>query len=180
MTKFNAYFKPIFFCFAAGLIFCAWQKSWIIFNFHTVDPSPYQNSKAHKRSANLYFWQNHQWINEKVELLWCTDQSTNLSNLIQAWLAVLNETKADQIKITLQSTLISETGQAAYLSFNQNPFDKEDSTYQKLMLFESLLKTIRSSNLSISSIQLLVQHHPIQDPHLELELPWPVQGFIKQ
>jgi len=81
-------------------------------------------------------------------------------------------------KITVQTVLLSTSDQVAYLSFDSDPLSKESSTFDKWMLIEGLLKTIRENSVRLQQIQLLVHHQLMQDPHLDFSKPWPVDGFL--
>ena len=48
---------------------------------------------------------------------------------------------------------------------------------QKWHLIESLLKTIKESELGIKFINLLVNNKPLEDTHLSFIQPWPIEGF---
>jgi hypothetical protein len=65
-----------------------------------------------------------------------------------------------------------------YLSFDHNVLNKEETVFKKWMLIEGLLKTILSSNISITHVQFLVQHQQLHDAHLDFSVPWPVHGFM--
>ena len=77
----------------------------------------------------------------------------------------------------LQSALITPSG-ISYLSFDRTILNKEETIFKKWMLIEGLLKTIASTNLSITQIQFLVQHQQLQDIHIDFSIPWPIHGFI--
>jgi hypothetical protein len=80
-------------------------------------------------------------------------------------------------KTTLQSALVTSS-RIIYLSFDHNVLNKEETVFKKWMLIEGLLKTILSSNISITHVQFLVQHQQLHDAHLDFSVPWPVHGFM--
>lgn len=166
----------------AGLILIAIQKNLIILNFKTNQLASYQpksTASYFKKTVTLYFWQNEQWQVEKNDILWQQDSASNLTNLIQNWLLLASEEQIIKNKISLQAVLISQNKQTAYLSFDQPLFNPGLSTYQKLLIIESLLKTMRVNQTGIQDVQFLVQHQMMLDPHLDFTRPWIITGFLK-
>lgn len=78
----------------------------------------------------------------------------------------------------LQSVVVTQA-QEAYLSFDRNPFGKEQSTFEKWIWVESLLKTVRIADVPLQSIYFLAYHQPLHDVHLDFSISWPVVGFFK-
>ena len=178
--KNNTYFLLAIICFITGFILIALQKNLIILNFEpnfsTTNPA---KTSCYKKTVALYFWKNNSWQTEKNEILWSADQAHNIHNLVQNWLSLLDEEKLVLIKIDLQSTILTQNNQTVYLSFDHNLLSKELSTYQKILLIESLLKTLRANQISVPNIQFLVNHQILNDPHLDFSYPWPIVGFMQ-
>jgi hypothetical protein len=82
-------------------------------------------------------------------------------------------------KVSLQSVVPSPSGVEAYISFDRNPFTKNQSTYEKFMWIEGLLKTVRENGIQLQSIYFLVHHQPLTDFHLDFSNAWPISGFIQ-
>ena len=166
----------------AGFLLVSFQKNWIILYFTPINFSNTAKQNRlptfHKKTVSLFFWKNNSWHNEQADILWGHELEANLTNLIQSWLTIIDEEQLTVHKITLQTALISYNSQIAYLSFDQNLLSSNSSTYQKLMLIEGLLKTLRHNHITIPSIQLLVQHQLIDDHHLDFSNPWPISGFL--
>ena len=168
--------------FITGLLFFSIQKNLLVLNFKTYQlNNKYQEHEiSHfKKLITLYFWQNEQWKSEKIEILWSQDNANNLTKLIQNWLVLLTEEQVTQDKVNLQAALVNRNAQTAYLSFDKTLFHKNLSTYQKLLIIEGLLKTVRANQIPVQEIQFLVQHQIIADPHLDFSKPWPINGFLK-
>lgn len=158
------------------------QKNLIILNFnHNKITNAKMQNKTNfaKKNITLFFWQNEQWQSEKNEILWEQDCASNLNNLVQNWLVLLKEEQMTKDKINLQVALVSQSSQTAYLSFDQPLFSNNTSTYHKLLIIESLLKTIRTNQTGIQAVQFLVQHQIMQDAQLDFTLAWPINGFLK-
>lgn len=177
------YFYLILSCFFSGLLFIAIQKQWLILRFPTTkqfaDIQTGSNKTVyHKKKIVLFCWKNDNWFSEQSEILWSNETAENITNLIQNWLTLLDDEKLTSNKITLQTVLLTPTKQTAYLSFDQALFSKDANTYQKLMLVESLLKTLRTNQITTPYVQFLVQHQLTKDPHLDFNNPWPISGFL--
>lgn len=161
-----------------GMILFAWFNEFILirtpFNTQTYTPPV----RASKKTVTLYFWHTDAWHIETQDIIWHTDATSNLYYLIKAWLNVLDEEQVLDKKIGLQTALIAASGHEAYISFDRNPFDKTASTFEKWMLIEGLLKTIRENNIPIQQVQLLVHHQPLHDMHLDFSKAWRIEGFI--
>jgi len=167
--------------FILGMLFLAYNRGWIILRFpsyrHEVTQTA-QNLRAHKKKVKLAFWHNKRWHSEAVEILQTEDEAHTLQHLINSWLTLLDEDKIMEKKVTLQSALLSPNKEA-YLSFDRNPFDEKNTTYEKWMWIEGLLKTIKQAGIQTQSIHFLVHHQPMQDYHLDFSNPWPLSGFLK-
>jgi hypothetical protein len=171
-------------CFVAGLLFMALQQNWIILRFsssilnHESPSNSPSVSSFKKKKITLFCWKNDSWFSESNEILWSSDSAQNITNLVQSWLTLLDEEKLTSNKITLQSALLTANSQTAYLSFDQTLFSKDASTYQKLMVIEGLLKTLRANHLTTPFMQFLTQHQVAKDSHLDFSNPWPITGFL--
>ncbi len=163
-------------CIGGALLF-AYQYEWIIIRLPQSTHIPEQQTKI-KRIAQLHYWQDHRWHTETEELIWSGQTMQTIHQLVTNWLSLLDAEQITPKKITLQSTSIAPNNQDVYISFDRNPFAKEWSIHTKLMLIEGLLKTIRSNNIEISHISFLIHHQPLQDPHLDFSVPWPIFGFL--
>ncbi len=166
--------------FVAALLFFAIYNQWIIFrvplgNSNELAPS----AIIQKKQITQYYFHANKWKTEKQEMLWQDSIEKNIFHMANAWLALLDEEHITAKKTTLQSALITTSG-CVYLSFDHNILAKEETILKKWMLIEGLLKTITVNGITVSHVQFLVQHQPLQDAHLDFSLPWPVHGFMKQ
>lgn len=180
MLKLNQFYLGIS-CITVflGMLFVAVQKEWIILRFSSSHIQINNKTNAlSKRSVMIFFWHNQEWRSEKNLLIWSSDLATNVANLTQSWLTLLDEEKITRYKVNLESALINQNQQIVYLSFDRTLFTKEMSTHQKLMIIEGLLKTLRENQIKIPQVQFLVHHQPIKDGHLDFSQPWPISGFL--
>lgn len=134
---------------------------------------------AQKKKIKHFFWHHDAWRQEIAEILWSDQKVQALCALITSWLTIVEEEKINTKKISLQSIALSTTQQEVFCSFDRNPFNKQQSTYEKLMWIEGLLKTIRESGIKVQHIRFLVHHQPMHDAHLDFSNAWPVSGFLK-
>ncbi len=182
LIKHFFYSLLIIISFLAGIVLISLQKNLIILNFKNntlKDTSQSYKSSCFKKNVTLYFWQNEQLKSESNQILWEQDSAKNLTNLIHNWLGLLSEEQIIPDKIKLQAVLLSKNAKTAYLSFDQPLLNKNSSTSQKLLLLESLLKTIRTNQNDIQEVQFLVQHQIMQDPQLNFAVAWPINGFLQ-
>lgn len=165
-------------CFIMGMLLISIQKNWIVFRFSSYNlPRKINQPSFSKKEITMFFWKNNHWNSEKTNIIWSSDQATNITNTVQNWLVLLEEEDITINKISLQSALITQSEQTAYLSFDQTLFNKNHNTYLKLMLVESLLKTLRENGIKTPNIQILAHHQLIKDSHLDFSQAWPLLGF---
>jgi len=126
----------------------------------------------------LQYWHKKKWNKEKIDLLWTNDKAKNIQYLINSWLALLDQEDVMPKKVSLQAVLLSSCANIAYLSFDRNPFSENSTTYEKLMLIEGLLKTVRENDVKLQSVHFLVHHQIMGDYHLDFSNPWPIHGFL--
>lgn len=161
------------------MLYFAIEHEWII--FRTPTRNAFTINTHHitsKKQVNLFFWNRQSWKKETQELLWTEDTARNIQHLINAWLSLLDEEKLLKKKIGLETALLSPSGHEAYLSFDRNPLSKEQTIFEKWMIIEGLLKTLRENEVSLQRVQLLVHHKPLNDRHLDFSKPWPLGGFM--
>jgi len=152
----------------------------IIIRWPFLTPESRTITSTTKKEVSLFFWHNHIWHQEKKEILWHETTSTNIHNLINNLFILLEEEQIMPKKTSVQSVLIAPSGRTAYVSFDQSPFLKNHITYEKWLIIEGILKTIRENSTDIDTIQFLVRHTPFHDQHLDFSKPWPITGFHKQ
>lgn len=167
-----------FFC---SIFYFAYNQQWIIvknpFYAHN-EKHTIEQIMTQKKKIKHFFWHQDAWRQEIVEILWSDEKGHALSSLITSWLTILDEEKINLKKISLQSVAISSTKQEVFCSFDRNPFNKQQSTFEKLLWIEGLMKSIRESGIKIQSVRFLVHHQPLTDTHLDFSNAWPVEGFL--
>lgn len=165
-----------------SFFYFAYNQQWIIFYLpkRKVDTVlPQHDRQITKKRVSRFYWNNDAWHSEEAELLWSEDKADTLAHLITSWLALLDEEKIMEKKVSLQSVVLSPSSVDAYISFDRNPFTKNQATYAKFMWVEGLLKTIRENGIKVQHIHLLVHHQSLTDFHLDFSNPWPITGFLE-
>ena len=172
-------------CCLIGILFFLIQRKWLIiqwtFNAESHQTALTNKETVLKKEIVLYCWKNEKEHREKTTLIWRHNKNAeNIKQVANYWLDNLKSEKIMSQMVAIESVVLSPTEQDAYFSFNQVFTWKEWSVYEKWMLIESLCKTIKSANISIKYITLLVNHEPMIDDHLQFSCPWPVDGFIDE
>ena len=168
--------------FAAGLGYYALQSGWLIIQlpFLNATAPSHQKASARGQSITLYAWNNNQWKKERTELIVPTDPAPGAQVIIQALLAWLAEEKIMQKKVIVEHVLMTSTQQELFVCFDKTLFSKAMSTHLKVMIIESILKTVRENEIKVPFIRFLVDHQPMQDVHIDFTHSWPLEGYSLQ
>ena len=162
-----------------GSLFFLHQESWIIVSLPcTTLTQAKSTTKIKSEEITVWFWKKGSFHKETTEIIVSDDIAQTLKLLINNWFNLLEEEGITDKQITVQSVALAPSGQEAFISLNQQPFDKQASTHAKLMLMESLLKTINQAKLGITSVRLLIHHQSLQDDQLNFDISWPIQGYL--
>ncbi len=166
---------------AAGILWYALTQEWLIINLPFGKGALTTHAKTgittHKK-IGVYVPKQGAIRREERELLWCDDAATNASYLTTAWLNILDDELTLAKKTSLQSVAAAHDGRELIISFDRPPLNKNSSTAEKLLLIESLLKSVRESLPLVKTTLFLVHHKHMHDAHLDFSRPWPVSGFI--
>ena len=175
------YILPILVSIIASTCYFAYNQQWILVQnpfAPTQTIQTVQGTAQTKKTVKLFFWHHDAWRQETTTILWSDNQADALSSLIIRWLAMMDEEKQMTKKISLQSVAISSNDQEAICSLDRNPFGKHQSTFEKMIWIEGLLKSIRENGIKILHIRLLVHHQPLSDVHIEFTDPFPLVGYL--
>lgn len=154
---------------SAGLIWFALQSNLIIIRW-PQKPTLAASLNA-TREIPLWYYKYNQWIARAETVIWPTHPQNQLEIVTQSWLHQLSDESLIKM-VSLQATLLSRDQKTVYLSFTKSPFNKQQSIDSKLKIIEGLSKTLKEALPSVQGIQLLVNHKPLQDPHLDFLQPW--------
>jgi len=81
--------------------------------------------KAIKKNCTLYYWHDDLWITEQREIILSNDRAYNIKQLVNSWLTLLDDEQLLPKKISLDSAMISSSGQELFLSFSRNLIGKD-------------------------------------------------------
>ncbi len=167
--------------FSGILFFCVYQE-WLIVSWHVPKNSfiTSEQKTLERKTIKLTVWKQENWYQEESIVVWETNQKAQLKTLIAEWLTLAYEEKILEKKITIENVLLSPSGNDSYISFSDTLFEKKWSTYKKLHLIESLLKSIRENNIKIQKIFFLMKDQPLIDVDLDFSQAWPISGFLFQ
>lgn len=167
--------------FSAGVLWFAFTQEWLIINLpfgRGATSAPITTAISTRKKVAVYLPKQGKLQREEREVLWSENASSNSHYLVAAWLGMLEDELALTKKTSLQTAVIAHEGRELLVSFDRAPVNKNGSTAEKLLLIESLLKSIRSALPSVTTVLFLVDHKAMHDANLDFSRPWPVAGFI--
>lgn len=163
-----------------GIFFYLYQESWFIIHFPSSMTAKNERAKLIKsQEIPVWIWYKNSLKKESLEIIVSDNTAQTLKILLNSWFALLEEENIIDKQITIQSVALSASNQEAFICFNQYPFNPQSSTYEKFMIMESMLKTIKDAKLGITHIRLLIHHQPLLDDHLNFNISWPIQGYLQ-
>jgi hypothetical protein len=167
------------FSICVGLIYFGIQKQIIIVRIpsYTAKQALGEGQVQQKRNITLSYWFQGSFKQEPIAVIDAENQADTLRYIVNNWLMLLDQATLLNKKTTLESVMISSSHDA-YISFDHSIFTKNESTYEKWMRVESLLKTIRAANMGINRVYVHVHHRPLLDANLDFSKAWPVHGFL--
>lgn len=164
--------------FICGIIFFAFQESWIIINIpQTTIWQNLQKPQTVQLDSKFFAFKNNQWIHEIKQVIKTDKQTETIQNIVNSWLLFLEEEHILTKTITVESVVLSPTKKIAFISFDHNLFIPQATTYECLMLIEAILKTMRENKIDLQSIQFLIHHKPWTDHRLNMQIAWPITGY---
>ncbi len=165
-----------------GILFFAYQKEWLIistnFSGKYLDKNLENNKTLYKKNIKLFCFQNNKYKRENVEIIFSDNIEENIQKIVSNWLDFLQEEKIIE-KVNLQNSFVSLSLQELYLSFDRPILSSELPTFEKLVIIESLLKTLRDNDIKLSKIYFLINNQEMVDAHLDFSNPWPIEGFFQ-
>lgn len=178
-----AYKKVALMSFFAGLGGVCWYgyfNEWIILRnpweipHHTTAPT----ARLFKKEIILYFWLHDEWRNESITVRIAESLQEQALTILHAWFYEAAQSGFIPHPCTLETALYDARTSCLYLSCTTSPLDIQKSTYENLIVLESLLKTIRENiPHRIQSIQLLINHTILEHPYIICTKPMPISGF---
>jgi hypothetical protein len=161
-----------------GVIFFLHQESWIIISIPHSTIMQKAQSTIQTKETSLWIFTQGTFKKETTEIMINSDHAQTIKQLLNNWLNTLEEENIIDKKIIVQSVILSPSGQDAFICFQDNFLNKQTSCYIKLMILESMLKTLKDAKLGLNNVRLLMHHQPMIDPHFNFDISWPISGFI--
>ena len=162
-----------------GILSYALYKRIIIIQLPSLSNEQTVVGHTTKKNSTVYYWYQGSWKHEITTIIATENKSDTISYVVTNWLNVLEQATAFVKNIRLEQVMFSPSGSDLYLSFDKTLFAKEETTFEKWMRIEGLLKTVQAAQLGISRVYVLVHHKPLFDDHLDFSCPWPIQGFLE-
>lgn len=162
--------------------FFAWYHGYILVmvpGMHTLNTQP-AAQQYHKKEITVWYYAHGAHASEKINVVWPDDIADQAAVLVGTWLTLINEHELLSKNVSLESVACTQAYTELILSLDRNLFEKQMSTYTKLMLIESLFMTLRDQHMCVQAVRMLVHHKPMQDAHLDFSNPWPLCGYIQQ
>ena len=177
------------FFITGAFVFCL-RNDWIILNFPKKEYKDIVNPTASRRECKIYYHKDGKFSFDKRAIVWNGSLSSDLKQIINAWLDTIYEEQVSNFRSSLGNIL--QANNKIYISFENKIISNDWSINKKWTLIESLLKTIKSSfsqdlslqgqplqDLSLQEIFFFVKNKPMVDDHLDFTVAWPIDGFIQ-
>ena len=167
-------------CVVVGLLYFGIQKQIIIVRLpaHAVTQSM-EGQEQQRRAVTVAYWFQGTFKQEPITIIDTENQADTLRYIITNWLTLMEQAAVLNKKISLESVMISSSHDV-YISFDHSICAKNESTYEKWMRIEGLLKTLRAANMGINRVHVLVHHKPLVDAQLDFSKAWPIHGFLER
>jgi hypothetical protein len=179
--KLRSFSLLITICIAGGALFFLLHRKWLIVHF-TMSPmgitaaSTQSTQLSTHKTIKLFYWKNEKWLQEEISIIWDEqNMAQNARQVLKQWLATMHNEHLLAPHVALESLALSSLGNEAYISFDRSLFSPEWPIIKKWLILEGLFKTILAAQLPLHSVTLLVHNRPMEDEHLELSQPLPVQ-----
>ena len=161
-----------------GILIFAIQKEYIIFNFGAAQHNAQSQIAATKKSIPLSYWHQDKWNTDTVLLLITDSIPDTMQRVLSRWLQLIYDEKIVKKPVTVQAVLLHYDNQELLVSFDRLPWNKENNTFEKWMIIEGMLKTIKAATPSVKKVRFLINHQPMADIHLDFTNAWPIEGFL--
>lgn len=163
-----------------GVLFYAIQYEYIIIRSSLAVTKQQPNPTITSRVCTIIYHQNNRVCFETVRLEWPEqDKARTVFNLTSNFFDTLLHEGIIMYRISVQTVVHDPHTNTIYISLDRTPFENQWSIYKKWLLVEDLLATLYKNNIAFPYVQLLVNHQPLSDSHLDFSRAWPIQGFIR-
>lgn len=167
-------------CLVMGILFYLWQNS-MLFIALTLPVAPAHRTVHHAGQhtiATIVYWKNGATVSEQHGIIEQESVAARCDTLVHAWYTVLESEKMLNPDTVIESVMYATTTQELFISWKKTPFIKTHTLYEKWLIVESLLATLRHAQLPIKTVLMLHNGGTLSDIHLAMEHPWPLAGFM--
>ena len=165
----------------SGFFVFLYQKKILIFEISWPSSTIQVQTKEHekKRTVNIYYpGEDQAFEYDSFDFVETKDAlSLSIKTVLARWFSVLAQEGVIDVSCMVDEILMNEAKTELYISCNKSFLNKSWSIHKKLMLCESLLKTVREAFSRINMVWFLVQNTMLEDPHLDFSQGWPIEGF---
>lgn len=162
-----------------GFFFFFYQESWITITLnYPTTATPPKSSKIYQKNVAIWIPRGKGLFKEICQIIQHNEQTETLKQLIDTFFLVWHEADLLEHGVQTQAIILSPTQSNLFISLQQNPFNPQSSCYEKLQLIQCLFKSIKAIAPTVLHVQLLVQHQPLQDVHLDFGYSWPIDTLI--
>ncbi len=167
--------------FGCGLFVYSYQKSWIIFRFPFSKEAEitfeHNAEQTKKTTITGYWYTKDRWYQETSTILW-SNQEHNIAQILNYWFETALQEKVIYNDVHVETVALTNQHEAL-ISLDSSPFNASMSIHEKLMIMESILKTLRMNKIKLQYIRFLLHHEPLYDNHLDLIRAWHINGYIQ-
>lgn len=166
--------------FLIGTLFFFYQQSWIIISWpkNTSSQTSCRQSLVKPQQFTLWAYKQERWIHETTDIIKSDNLAQTIQLLLNGWLLLLEEEQIIDGQITVQSVALTPNNNEAFISFSQSPLNSQASMYDSCLLIESILKTLRTNQITVQAVRFLVHHQTLKDDRLNFAISWPITGYM--
>jgi hypothetical protein len=159
-----------FFCASAAFIVYAIQTELIIIN---NERPVYTAPKQLQPLRCTFYWHEHILQPEDALVIRSDDTQENLLHIINGWLIFIHNEGMHK-KVHAETAMLSPSENELFISFDRQPFSKQQSIGEKIGFIQNLCKTI-GPHTAAHKIRFLVRHAPMHDNYLDFSSGWSIR-----
>ena len=166
-----------------GFLLYAWSVNWIIIatpSILTTSAKSLPSKMPIKKSIDLYFFKNQQWLHENIVVSTPQDDLKQLEIILNKLCTLLEEEQLIGSNIQIHNIACTADESELLISCTKNPFADCKNIYEKLILLETFLKNIRNHTKQLFHVRFLLLHEPLRDEHINFSMAFPSTGYLEK